>query len=144
MASQASEKATFVYCGPTGARNRGRKKIAKAAEAFDLSGFSGRLAATNAALKRRTTRTNRIHLLRNRSKTNSAPAGLEFTQFAPPWQLDLLLVALYFSGASICSKWFSIRWNKCVRAAIPAMPCVLPGYTISWNCLPELINALTI
>src|SRR5664280_1237718 len=78
------------------------------------------------------------HFVQKRREVGTPAAGLDFAQFAPPWQLDLLLVALYFPGASICSKWFSIRWNKCVRAAIPAMPCVLPGYTISWNCLPAV------
>src|SRR5664280_3714410 len=41
--------------------------IAKAAEVVDLSGFSAGLAASNAALERRTTRTNRICVLWNRS-----------------------------------------------------------------------------
>src|SRR5664279_2460415 len=55
--------------------------IAKAAEVVDLSGFSAGLAASNAALERRTTRTNRICVLWNRSNatrptvTRSSPGS---------------------------------------------------------------------
>src|SRR5271157_424118 len=38
----------------------------------------------------------------------------------------------------------SIMWNNCVLVPVPAMPCVLSGYTISRNCFPALISASVI
>ncbi len=38
----------------------------------------------------------------------------------------------------------SIMWYNCMLVAVPPMPCVLFGYTISRNCFPALISASVI